>query len=131
MLEIHDVCKLDKKIYSVVIPDIATDEVIVTDERLRHIEERHYEDYELFKKYGADMINDPDYIFEANLPFSAMVMKEVEDNGEKLKLILRLKTSKDPEEYKNSVITFQKIREKEWRRILRNKKILYKRYDKE
>ena len=30
---------------------------------------------------------------------------------------MRLKTSKDPDNYKNSVITLQKVREKEWKRI--------------
>lgn len=37
---------------------------------------------------------------------------------------MRLKTSKDPDNYKNSVITLQKVREKEWKRIIRNKKII-------
>ena len=39
---------------------------------------------------------------------------------------MRLATSTDNPNYKNSVITFMKIREKEWNRLLRNKKILYK-----
>lgn len=75
------------------------------------------------------MIVNPDYIVEANLPFSAVVLKEIEKDGRKIKLILRLKTSADPADFKNSVITFQKIRDREWRRLLRNKKILYKNPD--
>ena len=39
---------------------------------------------------------------------------------------MRLVTSTDNTEYKNSVITFMKIDEKEWNRLLRNKRILYK-----
>ena len=31
-----------------------------------------------------------------------------------------------PAEYKNSIITFQHVRDKEWRRLLKNGKILYK-----
>ena len=42
-------------------------------------------------------------------------------------MVLRLITSKDNLDYKNSIITFMKIDEKEWNRLLRNKKILYKR----
>ena len=34
--------KLDKGIYSCVTDDIATDEVIITDERIRHIKERAF-----------------------------------------------------------------------------------------
>lgn len=42
-------------------------------------------------------------------------------------MVLRLITSKDNLDYKNSIITFMKIDDKEWNRLLRNKKILYKR----
>lgn len=41
-------------------------------------------------------------------------------------MVVRLVTSCDNPEYKNSIITFMKIDEKEWKRLLRNKKILYK-----
>ena len=119
------VCKLDRELYSVVTKDIASDDVIITDKQIEHIKERHPNDFELFAKFFAEMIRDPDYILEANKPNTAIVLKEVEVDGRKLKLILRLKTSADPAEYKTSIITFQHIREKEWRRVIRNIKILY------
>lgn len=53
-------------------------------------------------------------------------MKEIETENEKFKTVLRLITSTDNPKYKNSIITFMKIDEREWNRILRNKKILYK-----
>lgn len=121
----HFVCKLDRELYSVVTKDIASDDVIITDKQIEHIKERHPNDFELFAKFFAEMIRDPDYILEANKPNTAIVLKEVEVDGRKLKLILRLKTSADPTEYKTSIITFQHIREKEWRRVIRNIKILY------
>ncbi len=121
----HFVCKLDRELYSVVTKDIASDDVIITDKQIEHIKERHPNDFELFAKFFAEMIRDPDYILEANKPNTAIVLKEVEVDGRKLKLILRLKTSADPAEYKTSIITFQHIREKEWRRVIRNIKILY------
>ena len=105
--------------------DIASDEVIITDEQIEHIKNRHPDDYELFANFFAEMIRDPDYIIKANKPNTAIVLKEVEFDGRKLKLILRLKTSADPDEYKNSIITFQHIREKEWHRVIRNMNILY------
>lgn len=123
----HFVCKLDKNLYSVVTKDIASDEVIITDEQIKHIKERHPNDFESFSSCFAEIINDPDYIIEANKPNTAMVLKEITVHGRNLKLILRLKTSKDPDEYKNSIITFQHIRDKEWRRIVRNMKVLYER----
>ena len=123
---LHFVCKLDKNLYSVVTKDIASDEVIITDEQIKHIKERHPNDFELFASFFVEMIRDPDYIIEANKPNTALVLKEIEFDGRKLKLILRLKTSLDPADYKNSIITFQHIRDKEWRRVIRNTKILYK-----
>ena len=127
--KIHLVCRLDKKLYSIITPDITTDEVIITDTQIAHIRERHPEDYERFVKYGASVIEKPDYILEANKPFSGVLLKEIVESGEKLYLILRLKTSVEPDNFKNSVITFTKIKPKEWRRMLRNKKILYKMED--
>ena len=43
-------------------------------------------------------------------------MKEIIESDERqFKTILRLKTSKDNKVFKNSIITFMKINEKEWR----------------
>ena len=124
--EIHPVCRLSKELYSVVTSDITTDEVIITDTQIAHIKDRHPKDYELFVKHGAGMIASPDYILAANKPFSAVVLKEVEEGGERLKLILRLKTSVDPADFKNSIITFQSVNAKRFDRYVKNGKILYK-----
>ena len=43
--DVNFVCKLDKELYKVVTEDIRTDEVIITDERIQHIQERHPDDY--------------------------------------------------------------------------------------
>ena len=56
-----------------------------------------------------------------------MILKEIIEKNEVLKTVLRLATSNDNSGYKNSIITFMRIDEKEWNRILRNKRILYKR----
>ena len=121
------VCKLNREIYRVVTEDIVTDEVIITDKQIEHIKERHPGDFERFATYMKDTIEFPDYILSSNKPFTAMVLKEIEIDGRKLRLILRLKTSTDPADYKNSIITFQHVRDKEWRRMLNNGNIIYKR----
>mgnify|MGYP001854292409 FL=1 len=54
------------------------------------------------------------------------MLKEIEVAGEKFKLIVRFLTGQDSSNYKNSIITFMKIDSKEWNRLLRNKKILYR-----
>lgn len=54
-----------------------------------------------------------------------MVLKKIAEHGKYFRLALRLVTPTDDPAYKNSVITFLKIREKEWRRLTKNKKVLY------
>lgn len=44
--DVHIVGKIDKNIYKCITTDIVTDEVIITDERIQHIKERHPNDYE-------------------------------------------------------------------------------------
>lgn len=120
--------KIDCKIYGCVIEDIVTDEVIITDERINHIKERHPNDFEKYCEYLIQIVEDPDYVIEANKPNTALVLKKFADIEERpFKAVLRLKTQEDEKKFKNSIITFMKINEKEWNRLLRNKQILYRR----
>ena len=98
--------RIDIERYRVVSDDIQTDEVIVTEERIAHIKERHPNDYEQYCSYMAEVIADPDYIVEANSSNTAVLLKEIEEKTEKFKLILRLKIQSDPEGYRNSVLSF-------------------------
>ncbi len=92
-----------------------------------HIKERHPDDYELYYGYLRKVVEEPDYIIESNKPNTALILKEVVESDEKkFKTVLRLKTPKDNAEFKNSIITFMKINQKEWSRLLRNKQILYR-----
>ena len=103
---VHILGTIDMNIYRCVTQDIQTDEVIITDRQIEHIKERHPNDYERYFVYFQEIIHNPDYILEANRPNTAFVLKHIVDNGKNYQLILRLKTSTDPKEYKNSVITF-------------------------
>jgi len=124
---VYTVGKIDKKIYRCITEDIVTDEVVITDNQIQHIKDRHPNDYEMFASYLPEIIANPDYILEANKPTTAFVLKQIKKGGVYFQLILRLQTSKDPKEYKNSIITFFRIEQKKWDKYLRNKKILYKR----
>ncbi|OUO29315.1 hypothetical protein B5F86_06225 [Lachnoclostridium sp. An298] len=123
----HVIGKIDREIYRCISGNIVTDEVIITDVQIKHIKERHPNDYEQFSKYFAEIIAEPDYILEANRPNTAFVLKKIEIEKMHFQLILRLKTSSDPQNYKNSIITFLKIDQRKWEKYLRNKKILYSR----
>ena len=122
------IAHIDKSIFSCVSDKIATTEVIITEERIEHIKERHPNDYETYSQYIPSIIESPDYIIEEpKHPDSAVLMKEIVVAETRFQLVLRLVTSTEDEERKNSVITFLKISEKTWNKYLRNKKVLYKR----
>lgn len=124
--DVQYVGKLNKSIYRCVSEDIVTDEVIITDERIEHIKERHPNDWERFMDYIPQIIADPDYIIEANKPNTAVILKEIEAGSDRFKLILRIKVKSDPAEYKNSVMSFWHIGSTTWKKNLKNKKTLYK-----
>ena len=125
-MDVHTVGRIDREIYKCITEDIVTDEVIITDERIAHIKERHPNDYERFYGYLKSVVEHPQYIVETNKPNTALILKEFTNGTEPFKTVLRLITSTDDAEFKNSIITFMKINDKEWNRLLRNKKILYK-----
>lgn len=118
--------KIDIEKFKNVTEDIITDEVIITEKQVEHIKQHHPNDFEKFSGFFKDIVENPDYIIEANKPNTALILKEIVCERKKFKTVLRLITSTDDFEYKNSIITFMKIDDKEWERILRNKKILYK-----
>lgn len=123
---VQTIGRIDINKYRVVSNKIKTDEVIITDERTQHIKNRHPNDFERYSKYISDIVENPQYIIEANKPNTAFVLKEYIEDGEHFQLILRLAVEGDNPGYKNSVITFLKIEEKRFKRYLRTKKVLYK-----
>lgn len=118
---------IDAEIYSCITERITTSEVIITRERIAHIAERHPGDYERLIGDVSEALSEPDYILEANRPHTGIVLKELERNGEKIKLVLRVRVDSDPLEYKNSVLSFWHVGDTTWKKNLRNKKILYRR----
>lgn len=127
-MDVYPVGKIDREIYKCITNDIITEDVIITNERINHIKERHPDDYEKFERYLKEIVEQPDYIIETKKANTALILKEIVcSEGESFKMVLRLITSRDNIEFKNSIITFMRINQKEWNRLLRNKRILYKR----
>ena len=123
---VHYIGKIDRNIYKCVTKDIITDEVIITEKQIEHIKENHPTVYENYGEYFKQILSSPDYIIEGNKPNTAVILKSLKVLDKELKVVLRLVTSQDDSNYKNSIITFIKIDKKDWDRLLRNKKILYK-----
>lgn len=120
----HYIGKINKMIYQCVTGNIRTDEVIITDERIQHIKDKHPNDFERYCQYISQAIQYPEYIIEANKPNIALILKSFTEHNKQFKTVLKLVTSADDEKFKNSVITFMKIDEKEWKRLIKNKKLL-------
>ena len=99
-MDVHFIGRLDKDIYCCVTDNVMTKDVIITDERIRHIKEHHPGDYETYEQYMIHAVESPDYIVEANRPNTALILKEFQAADKVFKLILRLKTSDDPERFR-------------------------------
>lgn len=124
--DVNFVCKIDRSLYRIVEQDFVTDEVIITEQQILHIEEGHPGDYNRLAAYIPDVLQQPDYILRGNRPHTALVLKQISTPEMTAEVVLRLKVSGDPEEYKNSIITMWNISQKRFRRLLRQSEILYK-----
>lgn len=123
---IHSLGKLNREIYSCITKDFITDEVIITEEQLLHIRERHPEAYQDTLLYVKDVLDDPDYIFKDKKENTGIVVKKIINQEDNSLLVIKIITSKDNKNYKNSVITGWKITEKRLNNYIRNKNIIYK-----
>lgn len=116
---------LDWRIYNCISNEHIVDEVIITEEQLMHIRERHPEAYQDTIHYVRDILADPDYILSDRRPNTGLVIKRIHSKSESSLLVLRVSTSADRMGYKNSVITGWRITEKRLNNYLRNKEIIY------
>ena len=123
---VHSLGTLDWKIYECISRNHVTDQVIITEEQILHIRERHPEAYIDIMHYVRDILDNPDYIFRDKRPNTGLVVKKIQNNVDSSLLVLKIVTSDDKKNYKNSVITSWKITEKRLNNYLRNKDIIYK-----
>ena len=123
----HIIGKIDRNIYKCITYDIVTDEVIITDERIQHINKRHCDCFEVIEPYLKMAIENPDYILEDKNLNTGLILKLVEKHNLRFQVVLKIHTSVDSANIKNSIISAWEISERRWSNYIRNKKILYKR----
>ena len=119
--------RIDREIFRCIAEDIVTEEVVMTDNQLQHILQRHPEVFPAVLDVLRDILRDPDYIIEDKHPYTGLVVRRLETGSESLQVVLRICTSEDQPGYKNSVISCWEISERRLQNYLRNKKILYNR----
>ena len=125
-VQVHSVGKINRDIYRCITEDIVTEDVIITDNQMQHILDRHPDAYTEVVNYLSDIIRDPDFIIEDKHENTGLVVKRVNLGREYAQMVLRICTSDDDPNYKNSVISCWEISEKRLQNYLRNKRILYK-----
>ena len=65
-IEVYSIGKIDREIYKCITEDIRTDEVIITDNQIQHIKDRHPEAYDKVLNNIQESIRVPDYIIRDN-----------------------------------------------------------------
>ena len=123
---IYSLGTLDWNIYDCISCNHVTDEVIITEEQIKHIRERHPEAYMDTIHYVKEILDSPDYIFKDKRPNTGLVVKRIRNNKENVLLVLKIVTSVNEKNYKNSIITSWKVTEKRLNNYLRNKEMVYK-----
>lgn len=104
---------------------LKTDDIIITSERIEHIKLRHSADYELFEKYGVLAVTNPDIIIK-DCKNKATVFMIKRLSGTNINVVARLVVSDDNDRFKNSVMTFYRIRNKNLLKLIKANKILDK-----
>ena len=117
---VHNLGTLNWDIYACISGEHVTDEVIITDEQLSHIQGKHPEAYEDAIHYVKDVLASPEYIIRDKHPNTGLVIKRIPCDSDNMLLVLRISTAEDKEGYKNSLITSWKITEKRLNNYLRS-----------
>lgn len=106
--------------------ELETSEVIVTFERIEHILSHHILDIDLFERFAANIIADPDLILkDAKNAATVFYIKQLHESH--MNLIIRVSLKSDFSKRKNSVMTFYRLRQKNLDKLKNHCKTLYKR----
>lgn len=122
-IEYINIGKIDINKYSKLCEKkITTDEVIITNKQIEHINEERKGTYKKYENRLKEIITNPDYIIEdTKHEETGLVIKKYSKN---IIVVLKLNTSND--ERKNSIITIWEIKKKRLERYLLTHKIIYK-----
>ena len=86
----HTIGRINKSIYSCITEDIVTDEVIITDNQLQHILDRHPEVYKEVTDYLNDIISAPPFLIKDNHKNTGLGVKRINTKEEYAQMVLRI-----------------------------------------
>lgn len=116
--------KIKRKLLENEFEKIQTEETIVTEERLKHIMEHHPNDFDLFIKYGKEILQNPDLVLkDVKNEGTIFMIRRLKDTN--LNMVVRVVLETDNPERKNSVMTFYRIRNKNLEKLMIKNIFLY------
>ena len=74
----YSIGKINQKIYKCITEDIITEEVIITDNQIQHIKDRHPEAYNKVLKNIREAISTPDYIIRDKHAYTGLIIKRIQ-----------------------------------------------------
>ena len=123
--DVRYIGKIDRKILNSEFGNLKTDEVVLTDERKLHIQERHPNDFALFDKNCRSILTSPDLVLkDVKHENTAFIIKHVEQTN--INVILKLSVLDDKKHPKNSIMSAYRIRDKNVKKLEKTHKTLYK-----
>lgn len=121
---------IDKNKLGILMHKILTSKVIITNERIEHINKRHPGDYEKYIDYIPNILNTPDYILEDNNNNDTIfILKTFPETNNNIKIVIKLHTNNQEQDRYNSIITFWHIRDRNYKNSLKSNKIIYNKFD--
>ncbi len=125
MAEFTVLGKIDTQLLEKEFGKLKTNTVIVTHERLSHIEQQHPQDMDFFYSYASSAVQSPDVIIkDMKNPETVFMVKSLENTN--LNVIVKLVLEGNDENIQNSVMTFYRIRTSNLKKLEKNQKVLYK-----
>ena len=116
--------KIELKLLEKVFGEIQTDEIIITNERIKHILERHREDCDLFLQYAVSTVTQPDVVIKDYKNVGTVFMVKRVSNIN-INVVVRVALSTDKTGLKNSVMTFYRLRDKNLKKLMKKNEVLY------
>ena len=120
-----DIAQLDETLLRDSNIKLLTKNLVLTDNSIIHIKERHPNDYGDVIKDLSNMVQDPDSIMIGNKPHTLVYMAR-NSKGHMYQVVIRLKDEDMNDEFQNSIITLNRVNEKRYKRYKKSRKIIYK-----
>lgn len=123
--DVHYIGKIDKNKIGEYSKRIATDDIVLTDERKLHIYEDHKKDYEIIiNNIDRVVLNPKEVLEDCKNKDTLFLIDKLENNS--LNVVIKLNTTNNKEHPQNSVMTAWIIRDRNLKKLREKNKTIYK-----